>query len=86
MGIAVLAAPILWSCDPREVTPQVDPQVGRECFEQHRLSLPPGTQYEGFEASAGRITVKVMTGTGWARVDCPLSPDGTLGAEAPTRE
>ena len=84
--IVALISPLLWSCDRDKPGTQVDPQVGRECFEQHRLSLPPGTQYEGFEASGDRITIKVMTGAELARVDCLLSPDGTLGSKSGTRE
>ena len=64
----------------------LDPQLGRECFEQQRVSLPPGTQYEGFEASGDRITIKVMTGAELTSVDCMLSPDGTLATQAVSEE
>jgi len=70
--------PLLWSCDQQQPERDVDPQVGRECFELHRLSLPPGSQYEGFEARGDRVTVKVMDGVKLTTVECPLSPDGTL--------
>jgi len=79
--ILAFTMPLLSSCDRQEPTLDVDPQVGRECFERHRLSLPPGTQYEGFEAAADRIMIKVMTGAELTSVNCALNPDGTLATQ-----
>ena len=73
--------PLLGSCDRQEPASDVDPQVGWECFEKHRPSLPPGTQYEGFEATSEGISIKVMTGAELTRVNCGLNPDGTLGTQ-----
>ena len=38
---------LLVSCDRQQSAPDVDPMLGLECFENHRATLPPGTQYEG---------------------------------------
>lgn len=86
MPIVASMTPLLWSCSRDHSSPGVDPQLGRECFEQQRVSLPPGTQYEGFEASGDRITIKVMTGAELTSVDCMLSPDGTLATQAVSEE
>ena len=47
-----LTAFLLSSCDQRHSTSDVDPKLGRECFESHGASLPPGTQYEGIDKLA----------------------------------
>ena len=74
----VLTAPLLISCGEQESTIDVDPQVGRDCFDTHIAALPNGTQYEGIErAVAGRIIIRVMTGVELTTVECALSPDGT---------
>ncbi|MBK1620257.1 hypothetical protein CKO42_17780 [Lamprobacter modestohalophilus] len=53
--------------------------VGRDCFESHLPTLPPGSQYEGIaEASDNRITIRAMTGTQVETFDCSLGPDGTV--------
>ena len=62
------------------VSRQIEPQVGRECFETHRPLLPVGSQYEGFEATEDAVQVKVMTGTEVRTVECALTPNGTLAA------
>jgi len=84
--IPVLTAPLLWSCDGNKPAPDVDPQVGRECFELHRAALPPGTQYEGIDAAGEPVTIKVMTGAELTRVRCALDPKGTLRAQPDTRD
>ena len=84
--IFTLTTPLILSCEPRDSAPDVDPQVGRKCFDLHLASLPPGTQYEGFKATADRITVKVMTGAKLENLGCLLKPDGTLDVETSARQ
>jgi len=70
---------LLLSCEQRHTTSDVDPRLGRECFESHRASLPPGTQYEGIEKLAeNRLTIRIMNGVEVVTLDCGLNPDGTL--------
>ena len=77
--LLALLAPLLLSCDQQHSVPDLDPKVGLECFENHRTSLPPGTQYEGVDEVAGdRFTIRVMTGAEVTTVECGLNPDGTL--------
>ncbi|MGB5180042.1 MAG: hypothetical protein WBP44_15105 [Gammaproteobacteria bacterium] len=67
----------LVSCDQRHAAPDVDPKLGLECFELHRL--PPGTQYEGIEKLAENVlTIRIMNGVEVVTLDCGLNPDGTL--------
>ncbi len=74
----ILTASLLVSCGEQAVV-EVDPQLGRDCFDTHIASLPSGTQYEGIErAVAGRVTIRVMTGVELTTVDCGLNPDGSL--------
>ena len=73
-----MTAPLV-SCDQRHSASDIDPQLGLECFESHRTSLPPGTQYEGIEKLADdRLTIRVMNGVEVETLDCGLNPDGTL--------
>ena len=74
-----LTTPLL-SCDPQQSpTTDIDPKLGLECFESHRTSLPPGTQYEGIEKLADdRLTIRIMNGVDVVKLDCGLNPDGTL--------
>jgi hypothetical protein len=68
---------LLSSCDQRNSVPDVDPMLGLECFESHRL--PPGTQYEGVEKLTENVlTVRIMNGVDVVKLDCGLNPDGTL--------
>ena len=68
---------LLSSCDQRNSASDVDPKLGLECFESHRL--PPGTQYEGIEKLAeDRLTIRIMAGVEVVTLDCGLNPDGTL--------
>jgi hypothetical protein len=78
--IAYIAlAALLASCDQQQSTSDIDPGLGRECFESQRASLPPGTQYEGIDQVAGnRLTIKIMNGVDVKKIDCALDPDGTL--------
>jgi len=76
---SALTASLLFSCGQKEPSIDVDPQVGRACFDAHTASLPPGTQYEGIErAVEGRITIRVMTGVELTTAECALNPDRTL--------
>ena len=68
---------LLSSCDQRHSASNVDPRLGLECFESHRL--PPGTQYEGIEKLAeDGLTIRIMNGVEVVMLDCGLNPDGTL--------
>jgi hypothetical protein len=70
---------LLASCGQQESTPDIDPMLGRECFESQSASLPPGTQYEGIDQVAlDRLTIKIMNGIDVEMIDCELDPDGTL--------
>jgi len=52
---------LLFSCDQQNSTSGIDPKLGLECFENHRASLQPGTQYEGIEKLAeNRFTIRIM--------------------------
>ena len=68
---------LLSSCDQQSSVSDVDPKLGFECFESHRL--PPGTQYEGIEKLAeNTLTIRIMNGVDVVMLDCGLNPDGTL--------
>ena len=65
------------SCDQQHFASDIDPMLGLECFESHRL--PPGTQYEGIEKLADNtLTIRIMNGVDVVTLDCRLNPDGTL--------
>lgn len=77
----VYLAPIalLLSCDVQNPASDIDPEMGVECFESHRASLPPGTQYEGIRKLAdNRLTIKIMSGVKVEEIDCELGQDGAL--------
>jgi hypothetical protein len=77
MCVALTA--LLLSCDQQHPASDADPMLGLECFESHRASLPPGTQYEGIEKlDDNRLTIKIMNGVEVVMIDCALNPDGTL--------
>jgi len=70
---------LLFACDQQHSASDVDPKLGLECFESHRASLPPGTQYEGIEELAGnRLAIRIMNGVDVVTLECVLTPDGTL--------
>jgi hypothetical protein len=53
--------------------------LGRDCFESHQPSLPPGSQYQGIaEVSDHHISIRAMTGTQVETFACSLKPDGTV--------
>ncbi|MEA3642525.1 MAG: hypothetical protein VBE63_21665 [Lamprobacter sp.] len=69
----------LLSCRQQQPPQDVDPTLGRDCFESHQPSLPPGSQYEGIaQASDHRISIRAMTGTQVETFDCSLKADGTV--------
>jgi hypothetical protein len=68
---------LLCSCGQQNSVSDVDPTLGLECFESHRL--PPGTQYEGVEKVIDNtLTIRIMNGVDVVTLDCGLNPDGTL--------
>jgi len=70
---------LLFACDRQQPGPDVNPKLGLECFESHRASLSPGTQYEGIEELAeNRLTIRIMDGVKVVTLDCGLNADGTL--------
>ena len=70
---------LLSSCDQQQSAPDIDPRLGLECFESHRASLAPGTQYEGIEKFAeNRLTIRIMNGVEVVTLNCELHADGTL--------
>jgi hypothetical protein len=77
--IYIALTALLVSCDQQHSASDIDPKLGLECFESHRASLPPGTQYEGIEKlSENGLTIKIMDGVEVVTLDCGLNPDGTL--------
>ncbi len=77
----IAMATLVSSCDRQQTAPDIDPMLGIHCFESHRATLPPGTQYEGIEEVAGgRITIRIMNGVDVTTMDCGLGPDGVLQA------
>lgn len=79
-AIVYLALPaFLLACDRQQPAADIDPRLGLACFESHRASLPPGTQYEGIEGLAeNRLAIKIMNGVEVMTIDCKMNPDGTL--------
>ena len=76
--VQIALTALLSSCDQQH-SADIDPRLGFECFESHRASLPPGTQYEGIKNLAeGVLTIKIMNGIEVVTLDCGLNPDGTL--------
>jgi hypothetical protein len=72
---------LLLSCDQQHPVADIDPKLGVECFESHRASLPPGTQYEGIEKLAdNRLMIRIMNGVEVVVIDCALNPAGELQA------
>ncbi len=79
-AIAYIALTVcLSSCDQHQAVSNIDPKLGLECFETHRGSLPPGTQYEGIKKRTDdRLTINIMDGVKVVSIDCALTPDGAL--------
>lgn len=79
IGYITLTA-LLFACDQQHIEADIDPMLGRDCFESHRASLAPGAQYEGIDKLTGdTLTIKVMSGVDVVKLECRLKPDGTLG-------
>ena len=77
--IYITLTALLVSCDQQNATSDIDLKLGLECFESHRASLLPGTQYEGIEKLAeNRLTIKIMNGVEVTMLDCVLNPEETL--------
>ena len=77
--VLIALTSFLLSCDQQNSASDIDPRLGLECFENHRASLLPGTQYEGIEKlDENRLTIKIMNGVDVVTLDCGLNPDGTL--------
>jgi hypothetical protein len=77
--IYITLTALLVSCDQQNSTLDIDPKLGLECFESHRDSLSPGTQYEGIEKLADNgLTIRIMNGVDVVTLDCGLNSDGTL--------
>lgn len=70
-------ATLLIACEQN--TPDIDPAVGRACFDEHQFSLPEGTQYEGIEKlTTEKVMIRIMDGVKVATIECELNPDGSL--------
>ncbi len=81
VACVALTITVLFGCGSESAPPDVDPALGRSCFEAHQAALPPGSQYEGIaDASEVRITIRSMTGAAVETFACALAPDGTLTA------
>jgi len=77
--VYIVVTALLLSCDQQHSTSDIDPKLGLECFESHRASLPPGTQYEGIEKLIeDGLTIKIMNGVEVVTLDCWLNMEGTL--------
>ena len=79
MIVSLALIGLLSSCEQQHSASDVDPNLGRECFEKHRAALLPGTQYEGIEKlTESVLTIRIMNGVDVVTVGCKLKPDGTL--------
>jgi hypothetical protein len=77
--VCLVPVALLSSCDTGNKVSEAELALGAGCFERHRASLAPGTQYEGVEGvTDNQITIRIMDGLNVVTIDCPLNPDGTL--------
>ncbi len=77
--VLLMLTVFILSCDQRNAVPDVDPMLGVECFESHRATLPPGTQYEGIEElSENSLTIRIMNGIDVVNIECARHEDGSL--------
>ena len=77
--LCTLLTALLSACDQQHAASEAGLKLGLECFESHRASLLPGTQYEGIEKlTENRVAIKIMNGVDVVTIDCKLNPDGTL--------
>jgi len=80
---ALVAVTGLHGCGQGQEEVSVDRATGRECFELHLDSLPPGSQYEGVAGVDGeKLQVRVMTGAELETIDCVIDADGEIGLGA----
>jgi hypothetical protein len=83
----IVGAGLLAGCGQPAPEVTVDRATGRQCFELHLDSLPPGTQYEGVAGVDGeRLQVRVMTGAEIETIDCVIDADGKVGLNAASIE
>ncbi|MBK1704186.1 hypothetical protein [Halochromatium glycolicum] len=69
----------LVSCGQQQPAAEIDPALGRACFDAHLPTLPPGSQYEGIAGgTAERIRIRSMTGTRVETFDCSLGAEGEV--------
>jgi len=82
MTLAIVSLSVLLgACSEQAPAPNVDPLLGRACFQQQLNALPPGSQYEGIaSADAKSIRIKVMNGVDVVSVECALGADGQLAS------
>jgi hypothetical protein len=78
LGAAFLIGLGVSACSPEPEGPPADPRLGRACFELHRPSLPPGSQYEGVEAGGAGVVIKVMNGVEVVRLECATTAAGEV--------
>ena len=77
--LCTLLTALLSACDQQHAASEAGLKLGLECFESHRASLLPGTQYEGVEnITENSLAIKIMNGVDVVTIDCGLNPDGTL--------
>jgi len=78
--IAQLAmATLLFSCNQQNPASAIDPGLGLGCYDKHRATLAPGTQYEGIEKlTENHLTIRIMNGVEVVTLECELNTDGTL--------
>ena len=77
---------LLLACSQQPEPPDLDPMLGRHCFASHQATLPPGSQYEGFEVKDDQVLVKVMNGVTLVTVTCPLLEDAAASHSETPRQ
>jgi hypothetical protein len=77
--VCLVPVALLSSCDTGNKVSEADLALGAQCFERHRASLAPGTQYEGVEGvTDDQVSIRIMDGLNVVTIGCPLNPDRTL--------
>ncbi len=72
-------ATLLSACGQQDPASAIDPRMGLDCFEAHRATLQPGTQFEGIDKlTEDQITIKIMDGVEVVTLSCGLNPDGSV--------
>ncbi|MGB5473244.1 MAG: hypothetical protein WBQ78_07190 [Gammaproteobacteria bacterium] len=81
--VFTIVATLLFACEEQKPATAIDPMTGLKCFEAHRASLPPGTQYEGVDKVTGdQITIKIMNGIDIVTMECRTNPDGSVSTSS----